>query len=871
MLDGEPGGWLQLTVKHNPGPRGEHTDRLLVDVLGPHACEEAALRSAERFFFLRFSGYNHEIRYRLQYSHKVGAGGIITSLTERIRQAALVGEVVADTYRPEVDKHGGPNGQAVAEDQFHASSKFALEALKVTAAAPDRRLLIATAVLDLVMRSVRSLAADDEPSAASLIHALRSYQQHWVGYSRRMGILMRPANPPVRARLAHLLLNGADDVLASYPGGLEYGQHTEEHIGQLAALARSDVLTAPLLLIVLDFTHTFANRIGLSPADEALIADLVVEILARRPETVADVRQAAKVSLSASRGLVIAIEGGAARLRPEFPTVRWLAGSPLADGSRLWPRLLSRAHRDTAAAALAEEPDWLDDECPVLPDALRCAETVRAALNLGSAQPAVLAIEDVQNAEPDDWSVLLYLIRAWRDKPVIFVVAFEPKATASTWEHLRYALEIVPVLSTAGSAPASSVMSPAAQTAPPREKRSDPIREARVGRLLASLGGLRARAAEDAIAARHFVLALLRLGRFGEAASCAAHVLRAAEGPDRRLVRRVFLLAHRAGRLAPPDIGRIGSLRDECLSELADPALSLSTRTWLTLDLAALAAAVSNWSEHDRLLDQILTTPGALTIQSRVAAHLWRATSHVVAGEPERALPHQAVATALLAGLRDQSRLIHMRTRLGGTLGSLASWRAAREQFLNAAELATWAGDWSSAAIALCEAVWASCACGQENEPVHLLSRYSAIMPIWDSPHAQLSLLLAEARVAAHTGDHVGAHGRAALVLAALPGSGRLDPWTAYRAVALLEGGPAGHSDAPSSLQGLGGDLLASATPAERAYLRASAESIGRRGLAVIVGINTLDRSHSVQGAIATEVNRRFPQVLTPRAVTVSQ
>jgi lantibiotic biosynthesis protein len=269
--------WLYLKLY---GPR-EDEDELLAGPIRELAEAAVSEGLATGWFFLRYGDPDPHLRLRLR--------GEPEPLTSRLlpRVCAWAGGLVAaggrdrfaiDTYEREVERYGGPEGMAAAEDLFAADSRC------VTALLGRRQDGLG---LDPVALAV--LTTDDLLGGLGLDPRRRL---EW--YGGRVAD-RRASGPEHRRRKAALRPLVADPrQLASVPGGRAVLDHLAERRAALAPVARrlaqltADQEHDPLLHdLAASFVHLHCNRLlGTDPAAERLVLGLLLrtrESLDRAP------------------------------------------------------------------------------------------------------------------------------------------------------------------------------------------------------------------------------------------------------------------------------------------------------------------------------------------------------------------------------------------------------------------------------------------------------------------------------------------------------------------------------------------------------------------------------------------------------------
>jgi thiopeptide-type bacteriocin biosynthesis protein len=267
--------WLYLKLY---GPR-EDEDELLAGPVREQA--EAAVRDglASGWFFLRYGDPGPQLRLRFRGEPERLTGGLLPRLFEWAGGLVAAGgcdRFAVDTYEREVERYGGPEGMAAAEELFCADSRCVAALLGC---------LRDGLGLDRVGLAV--LTTDD------LLDALGLDQRRRLEWCAGRVADRRASGPEHRRRKATLRPLLADPQrLASVPGGREVLDHLAERRAALAPVARrlADLTAAghPTLHdLTASFVHLHGNRLlGTDPAAERLVLGLLLrarESLDRAP------------------------------------------------------------------------------------------------------------------------------------------------------------------------------------------------------------------------------------------------------------------------------------------------------------------------------------------------------------------------------------------------------------------------------------------------------------------------------------------------------------------------------------------------------------------------------------------------------------
>jgi thiopeptide-type bacteriocin biosynthesis protein len=266
--------WLYHKLCHEPGADGETTDAILTDAVGPLLTTLRAEGLVDLGFFLRyFDEDGFHLRLRLHtLEPRLAESAVDTRLRGLLRSNGLDVRVAPVPYDPETAKYGGERGIEVAEEQFSASSDFALECITATRGRLCARLLLAA---DAMRRTVGELIAD--PAARMAV--VHGYAQYWTDYMGALtnGNYRAPVVAPALVELWRA--TGVGDLVDGLGIGMAsdiWQARTAAAIARLRALDRAAALDVAPAHIGLNLAHTFHNRLGLSIDDELIVAGLLV-------------------------------------------------------------------------------------------------------------------------------------------------------------------------------------------------------------------------------------------------------------------------------------------------------------------------------------------------------------------------------------------------------------------------------------------------------------------------------------------------------------------------------------------------------------------------------------------------------------------
>jgi len=136
------GDWLYLKLY-----TGYSTaDRLLLDTVAPLVRDLQERNRVNRWFFIRFGDPSFHLRLRLHRVDGVEAADLLSEVSaalDPLLSQGWLSKLQLDTYRPELERYGGPRGLELAERMFHVDSEISCALLPLGRQDPDLRWLLA--------------------------------------------------------------------------------------------------------------------------------------------------------------------------------------------------------------------------------------------------------------------------------------------------------------------------------------------------------------------------------------------------------------------------------------------------------------------------------------------------------------------------------------------------------------------------------------------------------------------------------------------------------------------------------------------------------------------------------------------------------
>ncbi|WEO69266.1 thiopeptide-type bacteriocin biosynthesis protein [Rhizobium rhizogenes] len=717
------------------------------------------------FFFLRYGEAGLHIRHRVRLTGTVD----VIKVDEYLRQAAgrfaSINNVETAIYEPETDKYGGGEGLAISEETFVASSRFAVAGVESTADRTELRLLAAMTAFDAAM------AAGDifGPARTRL---LSTYASHWRGFLMSLGHAPMRGVPEAAKRLAEQYV-ATDGLRDEFTDPLRkqlglWATALDTCIGALNAVGQAGRLTTPLENILCNLVHTTNNRLGLSVADEILLAEalLLAGIGQDKPtwDTVIG-------ALAGNGRNVFLLEGDCDRLLADWHAsaertgITWLVPDTLRHSTpfELWTRLAQAAPAGgTLAERLRTGPRTDEDPGnPLLPDAAGAYQAIYQWLADPSRPPSVLVMNAIDEADADSLSALEYLANAPGGAPrAAIILGVVGRRRNKEWEGLRQRLLGASCVVHTKFRPRSLVeKDPAASDEGHSVEYA--IACCRAGALqtgtqaLISLltgSGTRLSPADEGNVWTYLAMAMLRQSQFQHVATAVTGGIGCDPTAERkRLLRRLLMLAFKGqgGNKTLAELGRAAMI------ELSSLEMDPFERAWLQLDAALGSSADDADGQHEKLLAGILgAAPGAVSCQCRAAANLWLAAYHTVNGSPSEAIAYQLSGLRILEDIEDVARSLTTRAKLGAALFGLGAWADAIVHLELASRDAQHLKKSDLAVECLCLAARARIATGDLQRAQGLLADSGpATIAIWQQPKGRLLRLHAKAVLALASGD----------------------------------------------------------------------------------------------------------------------
>ncbi|HVF74971.1 MAG TPA: lantibiotic dehydratase [Acidimicrobiales bacterium] len=232
-------------VKLHTGPAT--ADRLLRDHVRPFVRDLMTSGQADCWFFVR---YDNQLRVRAR-------GASLEPLATRAVEEGLASDAEVATYRREVERYGGPEGIAIAEQVFHADSDAAVDLLALFepgAPGHDARWRIGVFGTDMLLR-------DFGLDAAARTRFARRMEKAFEHEFRADAALRTAVSARARAErnAVTLLLAATPDSEHALAPGIAVVAERSSRIAPLAAQLHA--LGAPVEQLAESFVHMWLDRL----------------------------------------------------------------------------------------------------------------------------------------------------------------------------------------------------------------------------------------------------------------------------------------------------------------------------------------------------------------------------------------------------------------------------------------------------------------------------------------------------------------------------------------------------------------------------------------------------------------------------------
>lgn len=241
-------------------------DRVLRDTLGPLGASLVASGVADRWFFVRYADPRTHLRLRLRGDARRLREEALPAVEEagrRLVEGGLSWRMQLDTYEPEVERYGGPEGLDVAERVFHQDSDSVVELLGMLEdgfAGEEERWRLAVLGTDFLMADLGLAPAERRDLVRGLRRAFGEEHHEEAALRRALGARWRE----LRVEMGALLERTGASAAALEPG-IEVLQRRSARLAPLITevrgLAAAGRLGQPEASLTASHVHMFLNRL----------------------------------------------------------------------------------------------------------------------------------------------------------------------------------------------------------------------------------------------------------------------------------------------------------------------------------------------------------------------------------------------------------------------------------------------------------------------------------------------------------------------------------------------------------------------------------------------------------------------------------
>ena len=275
--------WIFAKLYGGPGL----TDRVLSETVAPLSRRLLADGTVARWFFIRYLDPDEHLRWRLQVppgGSPARVRGHVERAMRALVQAGLVRRAMFDTYEREVERYGGGDAMAIAEQWFWADSDCTVEVLDALQhdAAGDRWQAGAVSV----DRLLADLGCDLAQKLAVMRDVRRAFGQEFHvdgAFTRALAEKLRP----LERGLAELLLAGparGSHLAAADRAFSRRRSRTRRAFTRLRALAAAGHIAGGTEALAPSYVHMTLNRLFRSEhrMHELVLYDFLAQVYARQ-------------------------------------------------------------------------------------------------------------------------------------------------------------------------------------------------------------------------------------------------------------------------------------------------------------------------------------------------------------------------------------------------------------------------------------------------------------------------------------------------------------------------------------------------------------------------------------------------------------
>jgi thiopeptide-type bacteriocin biosynthesis protein len=270
-------------------------DEVLREVVAPVVRAAIATGSADRWFFVRYYDPESHLRWRLHGDPCTLQQTVWPALQDAVRPFLAerrIWKVVLDTYEREIERYGGPDGIALAEQVFHIDSDAVLEIVEMLDrgdAGLDERWRLALVGMERLLTDF----GFDLESKLSILTPVRTVFAKEFHADRALARQLGDRFRTERASLRDLLDNIRIADVHPLAPGLDIFVQRSDRLGtvidELKVREASGRLTSSCRDIVPSLLHMHANRLLRSaPREQEMV---LYDFLARHHESRAAIQR----------------------------------------------------------------------------------------------------------------------------------------------------------------------------------------------------------------------------------------------------------------------------------------------------------------------------------------------------------------------------------------------------------------------------------------------------------------------------------------------------------------------------------------------------------------------------------------------------
>ncbi|MEO8699984.1 MAG: lantibiotic dehydratase [Kofleriaceae bacterium] len=267
--------WLYLRLYGGSGS----IDHVLRSV-APAIEELRAAGAFDRWFFIRYSDPAWHLRLRFHGAPERLLGEVVPALERATRALLADGRIYRSelgTYDRELERYGGADGIALAEELFSIDSDAVLAIVQLLEgdAGAEARWRLALRGMDQLLDDL-GFSPADKLAVAKLNRA--GFGEEFsvgVGLERQLGDRFRSTRKSLEA-----LLDPANDAASDLAPALAVLAERSRKLAPVAAALRDANLDIPLPILAGNYLHMYANRLlrGAHRAHELILHDLLVRL-----------------------------------------------------------------------------------------------------------------------------------------------------------------------------------------------------------------------------------------------------------------------------------------------------------------------------------------------------------------------------------------------------------------------------------------------------------------------------------------------------------------------------------------------------------------------------------------------------------------